>query len=47
MTRELVYSPQARADLEEIFWFIAEDNPRRAATKYLTRLFRVGDLSKI
>lgn len=30
MTRELVFTPAARADLEEIFWFIAADNPRRA-----------------
>lgn len=30
MTRELVLTPAARADLEEIFWFIAADNPRRA-----------------
>jgi toxin ParE1/3/4 len=30
--RELVFSPAARADLEEIFWFIASDNPRRART---------------
>lgn len=28
--RELVFTPAARADLEEIFWFIAADNPRRA-----------------
>lgn len=32
MTRELFYGPQARADLEELFWFIAEDNPSRART---------------
>lgn len=32
MTRELHYAPEARADLEEIFWFIAPDNPRRAGT---------------
>jgi len=32
VTRELFYSRQARADLEEIFWFIVADNPRRAAT---------------
>ena len=30
MTRDLVFTPAARADLEEIFWFIAADNPRRA-----------------
>ena len=30
MTRELTYTPAALADLEEIFWFIAADNPRRA-----------------
>lgn len=30
MTRKLVFTPAARADLEEIFWFIAADNPRRA-----------------
>lgn len=30
--RELVFSPSARADLEEIFWFIASDNPHRART---------------
>lgn len=30
MTRELVYTPAARDDLEELFWFIAADNPRRA-----------------
>ena len=32
MTRELFYSPEARADLEEIFWFVAGDSPRRART---------------
>ena len=37
MTRELFYSPHARADLEEIFWFIAEDNPRRAGT-YIAKI---------
>ncbi len=31
MTLKLGYAPQARADLEEIFWFIAADNPTRAA----------------
>lgn len=30
MTRKLVYTPAARDDLEELFWFIAADNPRRA-----------------
>ncbi len=30
MTRELVFTPAARADLEDIFHFIATDNPRRA-----------------
>lgn len=30
MTRELTYTPAALNDLEEIFWFIAADNPRRA-----------------
>lgn len=30
MTCELVFTPAARADLEEIFWFIARDNPKRA-----------------
>ena len=30
MTRELTYTPAALADLEEIFWFIAADNPRSA-----------------
>ncbi|PWW01996.1 toxin ParE1/3/4 [Hoeflea marina] len=30
MNRELVYTPAALADLEEIFWFIAADNPPRA-----------------
>ena len=30
MKRNLVFAPAARADLEEIFWFIASDNPRRA-----------------
>lgn len=30
MSRELVFTPAALADLEEIFWFIAADNPRRA-----------------
>lgn len=30
MSRELVYTSAARADLEEIFWFIAVDNPPRA-----------------
>jgi len=29
--RELVYAPQAVADLEEIYGFIAEDSPDRAA----------------
>jgi toxin ParE1/3/4 len=28
--RELNFTPAARADLDEIFWFIAADNPRRA-----------------
>ena len=28
--RELVFAPAALADLDEIFWFIAADNPRRA-----------------
>ena len=32
MTREIAYSRQARADLEEMFWFIAGDNPKRAGT---------------
>jgi len=30
VSRELVFTPAALADLEEIFWFIAADNPRRA-----------------
>jgi toxin ParE1/3/4 len=30
VSRDLVYTPAALADLEEIFWFIAADNPRRA-----------------
>lgn len=30
MKRKLVFTPAARSDLEEIFWFIAADNPRRA-----------------
>ena len=30
MTKTLVYSGQAQADLDEIFDFIAADNPRRA-----------------
>ena len=30
MKRELLFAPAALADLEEIFWFIAADNPRRA-----------------
>ena len=30
MRRELVFTPAALADLEEIFWFIAADNPPRA-----------------
>jgi plasmid stabilization system protein ParE len=29
---DLVYSPEAINDLEEIFWFIAGDNPGRART---------------
>lgn len=28
----MVYSPEAQADLDEIFDFIAADNPRRART---------------
>ena len=32
MKRGLVYSPEAVEDLEEIFWFIAADNARRART---------------
>ena len=32
MIRQLVYSPEARDDLDEIFDFIAADNPRRART---------------
>ncbi len=31
MVRELVYAPQAVADLEEIYRFIAKDSPERAA----------------
>lgn len=30
MNRELVFTPAALADLEEMFWFIAADNPPRA-----------------
>ena len=30
MTKPLVYSRQAQSDLDEIFEFIAADNPRRA-----------------
>ena len=30
MTRRLVYTNAALDDLEELFWFIAADNPRRA-----------------
>ena len=30
MTRALIYSRQAQGDLDEIFDFIAADNPRRA-----------------
>lgn len=30
MSRNLVYTPAALADLEGIFWFIAADNPPRA-----------------
>jgi toxin ParE1/3/4 len=30
VSRELVFTPAALADLEEIFWFIATDNPHRA-----------------
>lgn len=30
MTRALIYTGQAEADLDEIFDFIAADNPRRA-----------------
>jgi toxin ParE1/3/4 len=30
--RQLVYSLQARSDLEEIFFFIANDNPTRAGS---------------
>ncbi|RVE85567.1 type II toxin-antitoxin system RelE/ParE family toxin [Sinorhizobium meliloti] len=30
MSRELVFTPAALADLEETFWFVAADNPRRA-----------------
>ncbi len=32
MKRKLVYSRQALGDLDEIFDFIAADNPRRAVT---------------
>lgn len=32
MTRQLVYTLQAQADLDGIFDFIAEDNPPRART---------------
>ena len=32
MTKNLVYSWQARADLEDIFSLIAADNPRRAGS---------------
>lgn len=37
MTLELVYSRRARGDLEEIFWFIAQDNPERA-TSYVAEI---------
>lgn len=30
MSRELVFTPAALADPEEIFWFIAAENPTRA-----------------
>lgn len=30
MTRELLFTPEALADLEEIFWYIAADSPVRA-----------------
>jgi toxin ParE1/3/4 len=30
VSRELVFTPAALTDLEETFWFIAADNPRRA-----------------
>ena len=32
MTRALIYSPEAQTDLDEIFDFIAADNPARAQT---------------
>jgi toxin ParE1/3/4 len=32
VTKPLAYSGQARADLEEIFFFIAADNPTRAGS---------------
>ncbi len=32
MTRDLIFTGQAQDDLEEIFDFIAADNPRRART---------------
>lgn len=32
MTRALIYSGDAEADLDDIFDFIAADNPRRART---------------
>ena len=32
MTRALIYTGRAEADLDEIFDFIAADNPRRART---------------
>lgn len=48
--RELVYTPAARADLEEIFWFIAADNPRRARS-YVAEIEeacrKLGDMPEI
>ena len=38
MSRELVFTPAALADLEEIFWFIAADNPPRARSNGLILL---------
>ena len=37
MTRALVYSPEAVADLERIFWFIAADSPERGLA-YIERI---------
>ncbi|UIJ94389.1 type II toxin-antitoxin system RelE/ParE family toxin [Sinorhizobium meliloti] len=44
MSRELVFTPAALADLEETFWFVAADNPRRARS-YVAEIEQAAAIS--